>query len=107
MGYDDDDDENDPIHDKWEAVNDDFLKFDRIDESQRPYSSSDVCAFVYLDRLFPSEKGIDMVAGAEHDEIYLRIEEDQVARLTDADILYLTRCGVRYDSEFSGLAMFV
>lgn len=92
---------------RWERVNDDFLKFEEIAESERPFSSPDLCAWALLDKRFPSARGLDMVSAAEHDEIWLRIEDHEIAQLTDDEILYLTRCGVRYEDDTESLAMFV
>lgn len=49
-----------------------------------------------------------MVSAAEHDEIYLDVSgEELCAVATEADLIYLHRCGVRYDSSTDSLAMFV
>jgi hypothetical protein len=61
--------------------------------SNRP----DLHAFLLLDSLFPGTN--DMVAGAAHDEIFLDVHEDQIALLTDAEILELMKCGVRYGED--------
>lgn len=91
------------IYDRFEAVNDDYLKFDRVENkrSQRP----DLHAFILLDDLFPNN-GNDIVCSAGHDEIWLDFEGNKLNDLTDEQILELTRCGVRYDSECDSLAMF-
>lgn len=91
------------IHERFEAVNDDYLKFDRIESkrSQRP----DLHAFLLLDDLFPNA-GRDMVSAAEHDEFYLEPDGEKLAALTDDHILELVRCGVRHDEEYDCLAMF-
>lgn len=89
----------------WESVNDEFIKFERIPENERPFTSPDLCAFALLDKRFPSEDNFDMVSGAEHDEIWLRIEAEQIEQLTRDEVIYLTRCGVRYDED--SLALFV
>lgn len=102
-----DDDEPGAIHALFEAVNDEFQKFDRIAEVERPCGSPDVCAFLFLDRKFPSDRKIDMVSAVEHDQIWLRIEGDQLASLTENDVLYLVRCGVCHDDQYDGLYMLV
>jgi len=87
--------------DKFEA---DFIKFDRI--ADPPSMRSDICAFLLLDKLVPGT--IDMVTAAEHDEIWLQVDCDVLAKVaTEDDILYLVRCGVRYDDDTDSLAMFV
>jgi hypothetical protein len=90
-------------HERFEAFNDDYLKFDRIENkrNQRP----DLHAWLLLDELFPNP-GRDMVAAAEHDEIWLDVDGKKLEKLTDEQILELVRCGVRYDSKYNCLAMF-
>lgn len=53
---------------------DEFLKFDRVANklSKRP----DIHAFLLLDKLVPRER--DMVAGAEHEEIYLAVAPSEL-----------------------------
>ena len=82
-----------------------YLKFDRIENPLHP--RPDICAFLKLHELVPG-KGHDIVAAAEHDEIYLDVSpEDLAAVATQEDIVYLYRCGVRISSETDSLAMFV
>lgn len=92
------------IHERFEAVNDEFLEFDRIENkrSQRP----DIHAFLLLDDIFPNA-GHDMVTSAEHDEIWLDPMDDQLKLLTDEQIVELVRCGARHDRHNGCLAMFV
>lgn len=97
----------DGMAERWERVNDEFIKFENIPKSDRPFTSPDICAFALLDKKFPAERDFDMVSCAGHDEIYLRIESEQIAQLTDDEILYLTRCGVRYEDDTESLALFV
>jgi len=81
-----------------------FLEFDRVAEKLHP--RPDVCAFLLLDKLVPSSE--DIVSAAEHDEIFLGVDCEKLARAaTDDDIVMLTRCGVRYSEEYECLAMFV
>ena len=91
-------------HDKFEAVNDDYLEFDKVENklSGRP----DLHAFLLLDKIFPGYTR-DIVSGACHDEIWLDIRSEQIESLSDEQILELVRCGVRYDSDAEGLGMFV
>lgn len=103
----DDDVSLEGMHERWEAVNDDFIEFENIPESERPFSSPDLCAWALLDRKFPTDCKADMVSSAEHDQIWLRIKRHEIAQLTDDDILYLTRCGVMYDDDVEVLSMFV
>ena len=78
-----------------------FLKFDRVERkrSQRP----DLHAFLLLDEIVPGRA--DIVCAAEHDEIFLDVDlDDLAAKATREQIVELVRCGVRLDHE--GLAMF-
>lgn len=83
---------------------DEYLNFDRIDGPRHP--RPDLCAFLMLDDLVPGS--VDMVSAAEHDEIFLDVDCDALAEVVNDDqVRDLTRCGIRYDSEFDCLAMFV
>jgi len=88
--------------DRWERVGGAyfFKDFDAIPNkrSRRP----DLHAFLLLDELFPSDR--DIACAARHDEIYLRFGGPEVEKLSDEQIIELSRCGVRY-SEGS-LCMF-
>lgn len=92
------------LQERLEAIDDEFLKFDRvkIKFSERP----DVHAFILLDKLMP-KPGHDMVAAAEHDVIYLDVDAEELNKvLTDEQVVELSRCGCHYDSDGDGLAMF-
>ena len=90
------------VEEMFGADNDEFLKFERIPQEQRRHRRPDLCAFLYLDEKFPSD--FDMISAAEHDEFFLDIEPEQIERLTQDDVTYLLRCGVRYSRD--SLAMF-
>ena len=81
-----------------------YLKFDRIKHkrSQR----RDLHAFLLLDQLVPRTRNI--VCGATHDEIFLDILLDDLAKttITTDEAIELIRCGVRLDAYKEGLAMF-
>jgi hypothetical protein len=92
------------IHECFERYNDEFLKFERIPNppSQRP----DLCAFLLLDRLVPGKR--DIVSCAEHDEIWLDVDEEQFKKTaTEEDVLYLTRCGIRWDPDVESFCSYV
>jgi len=80
-----------------------YIKFDRVlnRRSNRP----DLHAFLLLDELFPGKS--DIVACAEHDEMWLDIESKDIRKLTEEQVIELIRCGVRYDTDNDSLAMFV
>jgi hypothetical protein len=93
------------IHATFDKYEDEFLKFERIPPDRKLHARPDLCAFLLLDRLVPGD--CDMVAGAEHDEIWLEVSVDILASVaTDEDLLTLCRCGVRYDGDADSLAMF-
>lgn len=74
---------------------DEFLEFKRV-EPQR--SSPDIHAFLLLNELCPNGANRDMVSGARHDEIFLRVEPEELAAVvTEAQVIELIRCGVRLD----------
>lgn len=88
----------------FEKHDDEYIKFDRV--SKKRSNRPDLHAFMLLDEILP-ESAHDIVAAAEHDEIYLDCDDEQLeACLTEELIVELTRCGVRYDSENGGLCMF-
>ena len=79
-----------------------FLKFDRVENkrSQR----RDLHAFLMLEELVPCNRPI--VAAADHEEIYLDVDPEALsAVITEAQVVELIRCGVRYSED--GLCMFV
>lgn len=82
---------------------DDYLKFENIENPE--YHRPDMCAFIMLDKLVPQEKDRDMVSAASHDEIWLDIDCEELAKVaTEQDIQTLVRCGIRYSED--GLCMF-
>lgn len=92
------------IQDLFERHDGEYLKFERVQNklSNRP----DLHAFLLLDRIWPT--GRDMVCAAEHDEIFLDVEPDDLEKsATEDQIVELIRCGVRLDSSTGSLAMFV
>jgi hypothetical protein len=92
------------IEQAFKLASDEHGKFDRIENplARRP----DLCAFLKLDQLVPDSG--DIIAAAEHDEIYLDVGPSALAEVaTQEDIVYLRRCGVRYDRGLDSLSMFV
>lgn len=93
------------MKDRFEQFDDEFLKFENIPDERKLHRRPDVCAFLLLDRIVGGDG--DMVTAAEHDEIWLDVSPDDLAKASDEDILTLVRCGVRYDANIDALAMFV
>jgi len=88
----------------WEKHNDQFLMFEQVKNplSGRP----DINAFLLLDQLVSGSR--DIISSAEHDEIWVNIDVEKLAEvIVEEQIIELIRCGVRYDSAFDSLAMFV
>lgn len=78
-----------------------FLEFEHIEVklSRR----ADLHAFLLLDQLVPGET--DIVAGASHDEIWLGVKLEDLAKvITPPQVIDLIRCGVRLDGD--SLCMF-
>jgi hypothetical protein len=91
------------MEDIFETHSNDYLKYDRVEP--KATGRPDLDAFLLLHHLCPGAG--DIVAGAEHDEIYLGVDAPQLAeKATEQDIITLIRCGVRYSEDF-GLCMFV
>lgn len=97
------------ISDRFEAVEEGndvlFLRFDLVENkrSNRP----DLHALIRLDEWFPVNKKQDIIAGASRDQIWLDTAEEDIAKLTDEQILELLCCGVFYDSDNDSLTIFV
>ena len=87
---------------RFEAVNDDYGKFDRVENKKK--KRKDIHAFLLLDELFPKNR--DMICASSHDVFYLDVEGEHLDQLTDDHILELTRCGVMYDGQNDCLSMF-
>jgi len=87
----------------FEKHGDDCGEFEKVlnPRSKRP----DLHAFLLIAEMFPeSERGI--ISAAEHDQIWLDVDEDELASIcTEEQIVELTRCGVMYE-EGMGLSMF-
>lgn len=81
-----------------------YCKFEHVEK--RLHSRPDLHAFLMLDQLVPSTK--DMIAGAEHDKIYLEVRPSELeeSSITENQVIDLIRCGVFYDTEYDCFAMF-
>src|ERR1700743_1344251 len=93
------------LHDRFEAVNSEFLKFERVEKPlhRRP----DLCAFLLIDQI-TNGKPRDMVCAAEHDQIYLDADmEEMQSVITDEDILTPVRCAVVVENNPDSLPIFV
>lgn len=90
------------LEEAFETHNEEHCKFERVENPRHP--RPDLCAFLMLHDLVLGTQ--DMVAGASHDEIWLRTDCDALAAVvTDEQVRDLTRCGVRFSC--GDLCMFV
>lgn len=88
----------------FENNDDEYIEFDRVEPKRS--NSPDIHAFLLLNELCPNGANRDMVSGARHDEIFLRVEpEELAAAATEAQVIELIRCGVRLSDGY--LCMFV
>jgi hypothetical protein len=91
------------MSDRWERVSgEEYMKFESVENkrSKRP----DLHAFLLLEELFP-DGCRDMICAASHDEYWLDVTDEQIESLTDGQIVELSRCGARLDSD-GGLCFF-
>ena len=80
----------------------DSLSFDKIENKRS--KRADLHAFLLLDELIPGTT--NMVAAGEHDQIFLEVEIEDLAKVISEDQVFeLKRCGVFVDEY--GLSMFV
>lgn len=92
------------IQKTFEKCQDNYLKFKDLEN--KLHSRPDICAFLLIDKLLPSNN--DIVSAAEHDVIYLDCDIEELSKVaTEEDILMLCKCGVIYDSDYDCLSMFV
>lgn len=90
------------LEELFEKHDDEYLKFDRVEK--KFHNRPDMHAFSLLNILVPGTR--DMVAGAEHDEIYLGVNPDDVIEvITEEQVIDLIRCGVHLDN--GNFTMFV
>lgn len=94
------------IFEKYEG---EFLKFERVVNKKHP--APDLHVFLTLDELapasYPSGERCDIVAGAEHDVIYLATNTEEFAKVaTEEQCLDLIRAGLLYDEDNDGFKMF-
>ena len=89
----------------FDKYDDEYIQFQNVanKRSRRP----DMHAFIVLDELLPGDGKGDLISAAEHDQFFLDIEPEALARVaTDELILDLVRCGVSFDEENESLFLF-
>jgi hypothetical protein len=89
----------------FDKYDDEYIHFQNVanKRSRRP----DMHAFIVLDELLPGDGKGDLISAAEHDQFFLDIEPEALARVaTEEIILDLVRCGVFFDEENESLFLF-
>lgn len=80
-------------------------QFDRIPEAERLHPNRHICGLMKIYALAARPSKLDFCA--EHDCVYVHPGPSEfAAELSDADIIYLSRCGFHYDTEGDCLAFF-
>ena len=74
-------------------------RFGRILDADRRSSRPDLAAMLLLAERFPSE--YNMICHSEHDKIWFKakLSQGDGCPLTEADVIYLRRCGVFMDGD--------
>jgi len=76
-----------------------------MDTEPENYDEGQLEAFRLLNELVP---GKDIISWAEHDLIWLSTNVEKLAAvITPEQVMHLRACGVRFDSEWDGLAMYI
>jgi len=84
---------------------DEFLEFKKV--KNKLSTRTDLHAFLLLDSLLPGSKD-DIVACGEHDQIWLGVDMDKLAKvITEDQVVELRRCGIFMDEDTDSLSMFV
>ncbi len=84
------------IYTLMEANNDESHKFSRIPATERLHESEVLCGLLKLASLMKKPRTFEM--SAEHDVVYLA-DAKQLQNVTEADLVYLLRCGLNWDSS--------
>lgn len=93
------------------AHDDQIYAFRDLVENKRS-NRADLHAILLLDSLDPGPNRhgyfVNVLAAAEHDEVYFCFDEDKVAEaITPEQVVELRRCGIRYSNDGMGFCMFV
>lgn len=86
-----------------------WVKFEDVENPPETHVKSerdDMRAFLLLDALLPESR--DLLASAEHDQIWLSVRPEELAKVILPDeIKYLSACGVHYSEREEAFYMFV
>lgn len=89
------------------AVEEEFLEFDNIPVNEKRHTLPDLCGMLYLHEKLGKVGDSKAVAAAEHYNVYLRWGGKELKKLTQEDVLYITRCGISYDDNTESLYIMV
>lgn len=76
---------------------DEYLKFDRIPATERLHPNPTLCGYLKLASLLKNPDSFTL--SAEHDIVYLTDEDDLAVPLSDADLIFLYRCGISWNEK--------
>lgn len=95
------------LYDLWEKCeNERWESTERSEPELNFHKRPDINAFLLLDKLLPGTG--DIVSCAEHDEIFLNVNLEELAKvIAEKEVVELIRCGVHFNSEINSLHMFV
>ena len=92
----------------WKRHSDsEFLAFEKI--NMPPFKAADLCglarAYKFVDE---ARQHQDIVSHSGHDELTINLcaQEAVDNGITEADIIYLLRCGIRYEENNDSFCMF-
>ena len=89
----------------WKLHDDEYCRTENI--KNKICESTDLSALMLIHK-FMIDKVADLIVSSEHDIIYLTpIDNLDLKKIKESDILDLIRYGVRYEDDFDCLTMFV
>lgn len=94
------------LHEMFEKHSEEHLKFELIPIAERRHPEHRLCGMIYLYEKLDPKPRYSIISGSGHDIIWLDLGSSGGSNLTEDDVVYLWRCGIHYDGESDGLAMF-
>lgn len=101
MDYEGEDDDlpGGTIYALYEQHDDESGKFELIPEGERLHADRALCGFLYLASRMKEPDRFWLKLSAEHDKLFLPGPSDLSGPVTEADVIYLNRCGINWDSD--------
>ena len=78
-----------------------FGKFNSINSEEKLHNDPMICALLYLDSIYPGE--IHYHHSENGKGLFIHGLNFNIDDLVNKDVLYLIRCGVKYDRESDNL----